>query len=89
MRIPAFGSLAALNDWLADQCVRLWQQTRHPELDMTLWEAWSLERPYLMPVGQPFDGFVEHTERRRTRGADHLAAGAGSARRTAGQRRPL
>ena len=62
-RIPAFGSLAALNDWLADQCVRLWQQTRHPELDMTLWEAWSLERPHLMPVGQPFDGFVEHTKR--------------------------
>ncbi|WP_234817148.1 transposase, partial [Cupriavidus metallidurans] len=41
-RVPAFGSLAALNDWLADQCVRLWQQTRHPELDMTIWEAWSL-----------------------------------------------
>ncbi|WP_420093652.1 Mu transposase domain-containing protein, partial [Cupriavidus metallidurans] len=62
-RVPAFGSLAALNDWLADQCVRLWQQTRHPELDMTIWEAWSLERPHLMPVGQAFDGFVEHTKR--------------------------
>jgi len=49
-RIPSFGSLDALNDWLADQCVLLWQQTRHPELDMTIWEAWSQERPHLMPV---------------------------------------
>jgi hypothetical protein len=30
---------------------------------MTIWEAWSEERPHLMPVGQPFDGFVEHTKR--------------------------
>jgi transposase len=34
-RVPAFGSLAALNDWLADQCVLLWQQTKHPEQDTT------------------------------------------------------
>ncbi len=62
-KVPAFGSLAALNDWLADQCVLLWQQTRHPEQDTTIWDAWSAERPHLMPVGQPFDGFVEHTKR--------------------------
>jgi hypothetical protein len=62
-KVPTFGSLAALNDWLADQCVMLWQQTRHPEHDMTIWDAWSAERPHLMPVGQPFDGFVEHTKR--------------------------
>jgi hypothetical protein len=43
--------------------VLLWQQTRHPEQDMTIWDAWSAERPHLMPVGQPFDGFVEHTKR--------------------------
>jgi transposase len=60
-RVPAFGSLAALNDWLADQCVLLWQQTKHPEQDTTIWDAWSIERPHLMPVGQAFDGFVEHT----------------------------
>ena len=62
-KAPTFRTLAALNDWLADQCVLLWQQTRHPEHDMTIWEAWSAERPHLMPVGQPFDGFVEHTKR--------------------------
>jgi len=61
--VRTFGSLAALNDWLADQCVLLWQQTRHPEQDTTIWDAWSAERPHLMPVGQPFDGFVEHTKR--------------------------
>lgn len=62
-KAPAFGSLAALNDWLADQCVLLWQHTRHPEQDLTIWDVWSTERPHLMPVGQPFDGFVEHMKR--------------------------
>jgi transposase len=62
-KVPAFGSLTALNDWLADQCVLLWQQTPHPEQAMTIWDAWSTERAQLMPVGQPFDGFVEHTKR--------------------------
>lgn len=67
---PTFGSLAALNDWLADQCVRLWQQTPHPELDMTIWEA-SLERPHLGPsTGKTHLGTsigvqaVEHHHRR-------------------------
>lgn len=60
---PAFRSLQALNDWLADQCVLLWQQIRHPEQEGTIWEAWSAERPHLMPVGQPFDGYVEHAKR--------------------------
>lgn len=62
-KAPAFGSLAALNDWLTDQCALLWQQTLHPEQQMTIWQAWSIERPHLMPVGQPFDGFVEHAKR--------------------------
>lgn len=60
---PPFGSLAALNDWLADQCVLLWQQVKHPEQERTIWEVWSDERPHLMPVGQAFDGYVEHSKR--------------------------
>ncbi len=60
---PPFGSLAALNDWLADQCVLLWQQVKHPEQERTIWEVWSDERPHLMPVGQVFDGYVEHSKR--------------------------
>jgi hypothetical protein len=62
-RAPAVRSLSELNDWLADQCVLLWQQVRHPEQDATIWEVWSQERPHLMPVGQPYDGYVEHTKR--------------------------
>jgi len=61
--VPAFQSLAALNDWLAEQCQLMWQQARHPEEPVTIQEAWTRERPLLMPVGQPFDGFVEHTKR--------------------------
>lgn len=57
-RLPHFSSLEALNDWLADECVRLWQQIRHPACDQSIWQIWSEERPFLMPVGQPFDGFV-------------------------------
>lgn len=30
---------------------------------MAIWDAWAFERPHLMPVGQPFDGFLEHTKR--------------------------
>jgi transposase len=62
-RAPAVRSLSELNDWLADQCVLLWQQVRHPEQDATIWEVWSQERAHLMPVGQPYDGYVEHTKR--------------------------
>jgi hypothetical protein len=36
---------------------------RHPEADISVWEAWELERPHLMPNGKPFDGFVEHAKR--------------------------
>ena len=61
--VPPFGSLDALNDWLADQCVLLWQQIRHPEQDDTIWNVWSDERPHLMQVGQAFDGYVENTKR--------------------------
>lgn len=62
-RAPAVRSLAELNDWLADQCVLLWQQVNHPEQGQTLWQVWSEERAHLMPVGQAFDGYVEHTKR--------------------------
>jgi hypothetical protein len=49
--------------WLAEECKRLWKTVQHPEADLTVWEAWELERLSLMPNGKPFDGFVEHTKR--------------------------
>jgi hypothetical protein len=62
-KAPEHASLAALNDWLAKECSRLWKSVQHPEADLTVWEAWEMERLHLMPNGKPFDGFVEHTKR--------------------------
>jgi transposase len=55
----SFGSFAELNAWLATQCLAAWDAP-HPELaGVTLREAWTQERPYLMPMPAPFDGYVE------------------------------
>jgi transposase len=61
---PAFADLAALNDWLEQQCQALWTQIRHPEQShRTVAEVFDDERGTLMAVPPPFDGFVEHTKR--------------------------
>ena len=61
---PAFASLNALNAWLQERCVALWEQTAHPEQPgRTVAEVWRDEQPLLMPLPRPFDGFVEHTKR--------------------------
>ena len=62
--VPAFTSLDALNDWLAQRCKMLWQQRRHPEdKKRTIAEYWEDEREHLMPMPAAFDGFVEHHKR--------------------------
>ena len=62
--VPAFASLAALNDWLEQRCVALWHAIKHPEQkDRTRAEVWADEQPHLMLLPPPFDGFVEHTKR--------------------------
>ncbi len=59
-----FASLDALNLWLAERCLTLWQQLYHPEYrDQTIAAVWQLEQPSLMAVSRPFDGFVEYTKR--------------------------
>ena len=61
---PPFASLEALNDWLTERCMALWQQITHPEDRLqTIATVWQLEQPTLMPVPQSFDGFVEYTKR--------------------------
>ena len=61
---PAFASLEALNAWLQERCVALWQTTAHPEqAGRTVAAVWQEEQPFLMPVPRPFDGFVEQTKR--------------------------
>jgi transposase len=57
---PSFPDLAALNAWLREQCLRVAAQTRHPEVSgKTVAEVFAEEQAHLMPLGQPFDGFIE------------------------------
>ncbi|BEP45043.1 IS21 family transposase [Variovorax sp. V15] len=61
--VPAFATLALLNDWLEERCKALWGEIIHGKLPGTVADVWAQERPLLMPVPRPFDGFVEHTKR--------------------------
>jgi len=54
-----FESFAELNAWLATACVAAWDAP-HPDLaGVTIREAWMQERPHLLPMPTPFDGYVE------------------------------
>jgi hypothetical protein len=47
-----------LNAWLLDRCVAYAKAYKHPELtDRTIWQAFEAERPQLVPISSPFDGF--------------------------------
>ena len=61
--IPRFVSLEALNDWLEQRCMELWQQTPHSAMRGTIADIWASEVPALMQVPRAFDGFVEYTKR--------------------------
>lgn len=61
--MPAFATLALLNDWLESRCKALWGEIVHGKLPGTVADVWAQERSLLMPVPRPFDGFVEHTKR--------------------------
>lgn len=59
-----FGSFVELNDWLANRCLETWQELKHPEYtELTIAEALEIEREHLMPMTEPFDGYVEKTSR--------------------------
>jgi transposase len=61
---PRVKSLTELNAWLADQCIAYAKRTKHPELrDRTIWDVFQDERPNLMELRGPFDGFVEKAVR--------------------------
>jgi len=61
---PAFPSLEALNAWLQQHCLALWQELPHPEdRRRTIFDYWQEERSHLMPLPAAFDGFVEYTKR--------------------------
>src|SRR5258708_39927752 len=51
-------SYQELNAWLLDRCVAYAKAHKHPELpDRTIWQAFEAERPQLVPIRGPFDGF--------------------------------
>ncbi len=53
-----FKTYVELNAWLLDQCIAYAKAHRHPELrDRTIWEAFEVERPSLVPYAGKFDGF--------------------------------
>jgi len=59
-----FGSLVELNAWLAERCRALWSELRHPEHDQfSVAELLEHEQSHLMPMPEPFDGYVEHPAR--------------------------
>src|SRR5947208_11421757 len=51
-------SYEELNAWLFDRCIAYAKAHKHPELpDGTAWQAFEAERPQLVPISGPFDGF--------------------------------
>ena len=51
-------SYEELNGFLLDRCIAYARAHRHPEFtDRTVWQAFEAERPHLVPIGGPFDGF--------------------------------
>src|SRR5271165_5856867 len=51
-------SYEELNAWLLDRCVAHAKAHKHPELtDRTIWQAFEAERPQLVQISGPFDGF--------------------------------
>ena len=59
-----WGSFAELNAWLGQRCRTLWEEVRHPEHDQfSVAEMLEHERPHLMPMPAPFDGYVEKPAR--------------------------
>jgi transposase len=59
-----FGSFVELNAWLAQRCRALWEEIRHPEHDgFSVAEMLEHERAHLMPMPEPFDGYVENPAR--------------------------
>jgi transposase len=59
-----WGSFTELNAWLAQRCRALWAELRHPEhSQFSVAEMLEHELPHLMPMPEPFDGYVENSAR--------------------------
>jgi transposase len=60
--MPSFPDLAALNTWLEERCIEQWGEIRHGTLPGTIADVHADEIASLMPLGRPFDGFVERSQ---------------------------
>jgi len=59
-----FGSFVELNAWLGARCRALWEEIGHPEhAQFSVAEMLEHERSHLMPMPEPFDGYVEKAVR--------------------------
>jgi transposase len=59
-----FGSFVELNAWLGERCRALWGELRHPEhSQFSVAELLEHEQLHLMPMPEPFDGYVENPAR--------------------------
>ena len=59
-----FGSFVELNVWIGTRCRQLWEEVRHPEHDQfSVAEMLEHEGEFLMPMPEPFDGYVEKPAR--------------------------
>ena len=59
-----FASFGELNAWLGERCRALWGDIHHPEhKQFSVAEMLEQERPHLMPMPEPFDGYVESPAR--------------------------
>ena len=53
-------TLEELNRQLEDGCIAYARESRHPDdRERTVWEVFEAERPALVPIRGPFDGFRE------------------------------
>jgi transposase len=57
---PKFETLELLNAWLRERCEQLAQELAHPDIPgKTVAQVFAEEQPHLMPLGAPFDAFIE------------------------------
>jgi transposase len=61
--MPEVESLEALNAWLEQRCVALWEEIPHGTEPGSVGAVWRQEVDCLMPVRRVFDGFVDETKR--------------------------
>jgi len=62
--LPRFATIADLNESLLSKCLAWAKTHNHPTIaGKTIWEVYEEERPYLLELPPPFDGYGEHISR--------------------------